>query len=159
MSSEIRVEVSHSQLAVFASTLQHPLNDWTDKHVAQGFSWRPGSVSFRTIVEAGPHLIEIDVTEHVGALDSKSVRAIEVPFVVPLNGAIEIGSIADSTALSLPSGPYLLRCEFLKPRGNTEGRVRLIFARKDSPRFTIVRADELLSTDEGLLTTAQPALG
>jgi hypothetical protein len=38
-----------------------------------------------------------------------------------------------------------------------EERVRLTFAKKDAPRFAVIRADSELSPDELLLTTAEPA--
>ena len=145
MSSTINLDVSYSQLAVFASALTNPFNDWADKHVAQGFAWRPGSVSFRTLVEAGQHCIEIEIADHVGPLDSHAVRVIEVPFEVPDDGAIEVGSISDSLTLSVPPGIYLLRCEFCGPIGTTDEFVHLVFAKKDFPRFAVVRADESLS--------------
>lgn len=157
MASTSNLEVSYGQLVVFASALRQPFNDWTDQHVAQGFAWRPGSVSFRTLVEAGPHSVEINIVDQVGAVDPDAVRVIEVPFDVPANGAIEVGSISDSVPLSLPSGTFLLRCEFLGSGDVAGERVRLVFARKDVPRFAVVRADEALSMDGELLTTAQAA--
>ncbi|MFC0691986.1 competence protein ComJ [Paraburkholderia humisilvae] len=42
MSITIKFEVSYSQLAVFASAFSQPYNDWSDRHVVQGFAWRPG---------------------------------------------------------------------------------------------------------------------
>jgi hypothetical protein len=158
-SSTVNLEVTYGQIAIFASGLQQPFNDWTDRHVAQGFAWRPGSVSFRTLAEGGPHSVEIDVAAHAGLVSADAVRAIEVPFEIPADGAIEVGSISDSVPLSLPVGAFLLRCEFLRPRHNGGERVHLVFARKDAPRFAIVRADELLSTGAELLTTAQAASG
>jgi hypothetical protein len=159
MTTKVSVEVSYGQLAVFASSLKQPFNDWTDRHVAQGFAWRPGSVSFRSMVEAGQHSVEIDVANQVGAVHHDAVRAVEVPFEVPADGAVEVGSIADTVPLSLPAGSFLLRCEFLRPAGTAGERVRLTFAKKDAPRFAVVRADPELSIDGELLTTAQPALG
>ncbi|MCL4799154.1 MAG: hypothetical protein KJ025_06175 [Burkholderiales bacterium] len=159
MPSAVAVDVSYSQLAVFPSALDQPFNDWTDQHVAQGFSWRPGTVSFRTLAEAGPHSVEIEVVEHTGSASKDAVRAIEVPFEVPANGAVEVGSISDSTAVTLPPGRFLLRCEFLGLGVDDGQRVRLIFAKSDVPRFAVVRADEALSVSTPLLTTAQPAPG
>jgi hypothetical protein len=159
MANTIRFEVLYSQLAVFASALSHPYNDWTDKHVAQGFAWRPRSVSFRTILEAGPHIVDVDVVDHLGVVHPDAVRAVEVPFDVPDDGAIEIGSIAETVAVSLPSGAYLLRCEFLRSTGDDEARVRLTFATKDAYLFSVVRADQELKVPSELLTTAEPAPG
>ena len=159
MSTTISIEVSYGQLAVIVSSLKQPFNDWTDRHIAQGFAWRPGSVSFRSMVEAGQHSVQIEVTNHVGAVHPRAVRAIDVPFEVPRDGAIEVASITDTVPLFLPAGWYLLRCEFLQPAGATGERVRLTFAKKDFPRFAVVLADGELSIDSELLMTAQPALG
>lgn len=159
MASTIGLEVSYGQLAVFASSLKQPFNDWTDQHVSQGFAWRLGSVSFRSMVEAGRHSIEIDVVNHVDAVHPDAVRVVEVPFEIPADGAIEVGSIAETVPLSLPAGLFLLRCEFLQPPGDAGERVRLTFAKKDDPRFAVVRADPELLVCGGLLTTAQPAPG
>lgn len=159
MATTVDLEVSYGQLAVFASSLKQPFNDWTDQHVSQGFAWRPGSVSFRSMVEAGRHSIEIDVANHVGAVHADAVRVVEVPFEIPADGAVEVGSIAETVPLSLPAGSFLLRCEFLQPAGAAGERVRLTFAKKDAPRFAVVRADPELSASGELLTTAQPAPG
>jgi Competence protein J (ComJ) len=154
MLATISVNVSYGQLAIFVSTLTQPFNDWTDRHVAQGFAWRPGSVSFRTLVEAGQHLVEIMFTNHVGAIHPNAARVIDVPFDIPSDGAIEIGSISETVPLSLPTGSFLLRCEFLQ----TGERVRLTFAEKDAPHFDVVLADSDLSINGELLTTAVAAL-
>ena len=157
MPSTVTVNVSYSQLAIFARALQQPFNDWTDEHVAQGFAWRPGSVSFRTLVEAGLHSVEIHVVDHAGTVSADAVRATEVPFEVPADGEIEVGSISSSIALTLPPGLFLLRCEFLRPAAGGCERVRLVFAKKDTPRFAVVRADESLSVSAELLKTANAA--
>jgi hypothetical protein len=159
MATTIRCEVSYSQLSVFLGTLPQPFNDWSDQHVAQGFAWRPGSVSFRTMLEAGPHAIDIEVVDRAGPVHPDAVRAVEVPFEVLADGAIEIGSITETVPLTVPPGAFLLRCEFLRAAGADGQRVRLIFARKDAPRFAVVRADSDLSIDGELLTSAHPAPG
>ena len=157
MVTTVSLEVSYGQLAVFASSLNQPFNDWTNQHVSQGFAWRPGSVSFRSMVEAGRHSIEIDVIDHVGIVHRDAIRVIEVPFEIPANGALEVGSIEETVPLLLPAGSFLLRCEFLQPAGAEGERVRLTFAKKDAPRFEVVLADSELSVNGELLTTAQPA--
>lgn len=159
MATTIRFEVSYSQLAVFASSLSQPFNDWTDQHVAQGFAWRPGSVSFRTMSESGTHLVDIEVVDRLNAVHPDAVRAVEVPFEVPADGEIEIGSIAETVPLTLPAGSFVLRCEFLRSPGEGGDRVRLIFAKLEAPRFAVVRADQELAVGKELLTTAEPALG
>jgi hypothetical protein len=156
MATTIDIEVTYGQLAVFASALKQPFNDWTERHVSQGFAWRPGSVSFRSILEAGRHSIEVELTKHLGVVHEDAIRVVEVPFEVPVDGCVEIGSITETTPISLPAGTFLLRCEFMRPSGE---RVRLTFAEGDSPRFAVVRADSEVSVDGELLTTAEPASG
>jgi hypothetical protein len=156
--TSVSFDVSYGQFGLFASSLKQPFNDWTEQHVSQGFAWRPGSVSFRTLLEAGPHSIEINLVEHAGIIDPMAVRAIEVPFEVPADGALGVGSITDTVPISLPPGSFLLRCEFLRASDAEPVKVRLTFA-KDEPRFAVVRADPELSIGGQLLTSAQPAHG
>ncbi|WP_390634247.1 competence protein ComJ [Oryzibacter oryziterrae] len=158
MHCEIRTIVSHSQLAIFAKNIENPFNDWTERHALQGFSWRPGSVSFRTIAESGEHIIDVLVCDQLPHPMPEAVHAIEVPFDVPPNGGVEVGSIIETTPVPLKGGAYLLRCEFLQPRGEIGTRGRLTFARAESPRFFVVRADSELSVGHELLKTAKPAV-
>lgn len=154
----IAFEVAFGQLAVFSSSLDQPFNDWTDRHVAQGFAWRPGSVSFLCMVTAGQHSVEITVADHVGAMSPGAARVIDVPFDVPSSdGSVEVGSIGESVVLSLPAGSFLLRCEFIAPTEAGGDHVRLTFARKDTPRFAVVLADSDLSAEGPLLTEARAA--
>lgn len=158
MKKSIQIEVSYAQLVVFISSLERPFNDWTDQHVDQGFAWRPGSVSFRALTEAGPHDVDISVVKHVGLPADDAVRVIEVPFEVPEGDSVEVGSIGETISLPIQAGIYLLRCEFLLPqdaRGN--GYARLLFSVKDSPNFTVVRADSDISIEGELLMMAEPA--
>jgi hypothetical protein len=155
----VEFELSYGQLAVFASCLEKPFNDWSTKHVLQGFAWRPGSVSFRSLVESGKHSVEVRISRNVSELHPKTVRAIDVPFDVPENGAIEVGSIGEMIPLALPQGKYLLRCEFMAPENLAVHRVLLTFATEEAPRFSIVVADSDLSGHGELLTTAEPAPG
>ncbi|RVP95264.1 competence protein ComJ [Sinorhizobium meliloti] len=153
---KIDLDVDYSQVAVFWSGMQHPFNDWEERHVTQGFAWRAGSVSFRTLGN-GPHSIDVIVTEHAGSLTPGAIRAIEVPFEVSGNGRIEIASISESVELVLPSGKYLLRSEMLGKVNDVE-IIRLLFAKSEVPRFSILLSDGEISPDEPLLTSAQPAL-
>ena len=157
MFQTIVVEVSFSQLSIFWQGLEHPFNDWTDKHVLQGFAWRPGSVSFRTLVETGLHSVKISFVDRVESINVNAIRAIDVPFDMPTDASIEIGSIFDSTAISLPAGQYLLRCEFLSGGKPDRQRVGLIFANKEIPRFAVLRADDALRPENPLITMAVAA--
>lgn len=157
MPTSVKVDVSFAQLCVFQAALRDPFNEWTDRHVAQGFAWRPGSVSFRSVVDAGEHQVHISVVRCLEEIRDDVLRAVEVPFEVVGDGAVEVGSIGGTVVLTLLSGLYVLRCEFL--RSDIEGveRVRLIFAQGEQPRFNVARTDSMLSPEGELLTTALPA--
>jgi hypothetical protein len=155
--NELTISVSYSQLAVFDQSLERPFNVWTDRHVAQGFSWRPGSVAFRTIEEAGPHVVTVELDAHEGDPAPNAIRVIAVPFEVPPSGAIEVGSIADSVLLELPSGNYQLRFECYERANSPTPRVRLLFCKNSDPRFDIIRADSELNPGTDLLLIASPA--
>lgn len=155
--NELVVSVSYSQLAVFDHSLERPFNTWTDEHAAQGFSWRPGSVSFRTIEESGPHLVAVKLETHASEPALGAVRVIDVPFEVPPSGKIEVASISDSSLLELPAGRYQLRFECCERANSPSPRVHLLFMRNPSPRFCVVRADPALSPSANLLLAASPA--
>jgi len=137
--------------------LEHPFNLWSEKHVQQGFSWRPGSVSFATLEEAAQYTIDVDVTSDDVALSSEAIRVIETPFEVPQNGAIEIASISDSIPLDLASGPYALRFECFAAVADDNPKIRFVFIRKDKPSFQILRADDAIAGHGDLLLSASPA--
>lgn len=100
------IDVSYGQIALFDSRLQQPFNDWADGHVAQGFAWRPGSVSFSTLREGG----SLETSLIIGEFSTTRTieRAIVVPFSVPDHGEIEIASISQSCALAVKPGEYRL---------------------------------------------------
>jgi hypothetical protein len=144
--------VSYSQLCVFIPQLDNPFNDWTIWHVEQGFAWRPGSVSFRTLEEVGDYAIEVIVSDEGEATDTAVVRAIQVPFTVPPMGEIAAASISDERRVSVPPGLYELRYE--ERPGNL---VTLTFVRSTAPSFLIRKADRALHPAYPLLTVAEPA--
>jgi hypothetical protein len=149
--------VSYSQVIVFDRALERPFNQWTNKHVAQGFSWRPGSAAFRTIAEGGRHLVTVAVDVTESGQPSDAVRIIDVPFAVPANGAIEIGSVSDSSLFQMSPGPYRLRFECYEPGGDHMARMRFLFVRDLNPKFRVVRADSDLSPENELLLTTSAA--
>src|ERR1700743_191003 len=96
MEHVLALDITYSQVAVFHPSLKQPFNIWTDRHVAQGFAWRPGSVSFSTIDEGGVHTIRVSVISSFVEISPAAIRVIEVPFRVPSDGSVEIASISDS---------------------------------------------------------------
>jgi len=152
MQLSFSINVLYSQLCIFLTKLLDPFNEWTQKNVDQGFSWRPGSVSFRSIEDGGTHYLTLSVVDTMPALNPSTIRAIEVPFKIEENASIEVGSIADGREIKLPSGVFLLRCEF-----KGERKVDIIFCHCSEPHFAVIKADAELVIEEPLLTTALPA--
>jgi len=88
-----RLNVSYSQISIFDAELEQPFNDWTDEHVAQGFAWRPGSVSFATLNPFGETDVVVAIGKTPPSLLETAVRAIAVPFTVPQHGKVEISTV------------------------------------------------------------------
>lgn len=114
---EVNVAILYSQLCVFDPALKAPFNDWEEAHVAQGFSWRPGSVSFATADHSSPVIVDVtcaDAPPDAGL----AATAIRVPFDAPLSGNVEIGSIMSGVQVPIPPGAYALH--FLSPLTETQ---------------------------------------
>ena len=133
------IYLSYSQFCVFLSSLDQPYNDWSDRSYAQGFAWRLGSASFRSLVDEGNHITNFFINEHVPAISADVVRAFKVPFAVR-DRNIEIGSISDSISLEMAEGDYSLQVEFLRQSsiGLYAINVYLNLGRCD---FEVLRAD------------------
>ncbi|MFN3228298.1 MAG: competence protein ComJ [Asticcacaulis sp.] len=158
MAITLEIDVSYSQISVFKSELSDPFNEWTDWQVDQGFTWRPGSVSFRTICENGIHHVSVYVVDCFDKIHPQAIRSVEVPFVLTDSGNIEVASIADSVSLNLPLGFYVLRCELLLPGFCGGNHVQLIFARKEESRFSVVCSNDALSISNNFIIEAKPAI-
>jgi hypothetical protein len=153
----LSIEVAYAQLAVFDPTLASPLNDWINAHVLQGFAWRPGSVSFKTLESAGSVAVDVLRTQVFDESKSKAQRIIVVPFTVAEHGSIEVGTVGSGVRLQMPPGEYELTFEHGR---NADRRLwaRLYFVRAEKPvEPRIVRADPGLSPPPVLLMTTKPA--
>jgi hypothetical protein len=155
--STFSIDVSYSQLAVFMADLTNPFNDWTDAHVAQGFSWRPGSVSFKTLDETGTLTATVSTDASFDDAISNALRVIRVPFVVTDCGDVEVASPGSATTLPLPPGNYELTFE----HGKDEGGImwcKLYFRRVEAlGPARVLRADQELCPSEELIMTAESA--
>lgn len=151
------INVSYRQLAVFQAALPNPFNNWTEAHVAQGFAWRPGSVSFATLGESGA--IDTEVARSAPATaDPEATRSIVVPFEVDASGAVEVASIGDGVALKLPAGSYRLTFEHgVAPGGRMWCRLWFEATPGVVVEPVVVEADESLHPGAPLLMEAEPA--
>lgn len=150
------LEVSYSQICVFQTRLQNPFNDWTDEHVNQGFSWRPGSACFRTLEEFGSTEVFVEVKERAN-IRADAIRAIQLPFAVPEDGLIEVASVADSKQLELPPGSYPLVFETgFDENGSMWCSFSFLTTPSDEAR--VIKADAEPNHPSPLLMVAEPAL-
>lgn len=151
----LQIYLSYSQICIFLSSLSQPFNNWSDRNVTQGFSWRDGSASFRALTDEGEHKINLFINEPIPDITDDVVRAFKMPFETP-DGNIEIASISDSTPLEIAPGKYSLQVEFLQfdDGGAPEVNIRL---NKGDADFVILKADEKLILNEELDLKAEPA--
>ncbi len=146
--------VSYSQVAVYDASLENPFNSWTPELVHQGFTWREGATSFRTINEDGTlHVAVRIVDQHHEA--AETVRGIRVPFTVPSNGEIEVGSITGGKSFLIPAGDYSLFFETWTE--NDEMWCMLTFCTSFSAAPEIFKCDDVLTPAKPLQMGAQPA--
>lgn len=157
MANTFNLFVTYNQFSVFNSQIPNPFNRWDPRHVAQGFAWRQGAVSFRTMVEDGDHNVEVHVRTSLGPIAPHATRVIEVPFEVDPEEEIELATISDTLPLSVPCGTYLLRAEFLGERDGAQ-QVRITFVKESDPQFSVPIADSELHPDLPFLTNAEPAV-
>jgi hypothetical protein len=154
--AQFNLDVSYNQVSVFDAKLDSPFNDWADEHVAQGFAWRPGSVSFGTLENAGTLAVDVFRSKEFEESSTAS-RIIVVPFSVPDHGLIEVASIASGVSLELPPGEYELTFE----HGiDTDGQMwaTFYFRLVDTPATPrVLRADAELSPPPALVMSAPPA--
>jgi len=150
-----KVYLSYSQLCIFLSSLSQPFNDWSDRNFSQGFSWRPGSVSFRALVENGEHQVNLFIDEPVPPISESCLRAFQVPFE-NMDENIEIASISDSIPLKISAGKYSLQVEFLRVVEEMIPEVNLRF-NKGKAGFSILRGDDQIVVEGDLDLMAQPA--
>lgn len=149
--NKFSVIVSYSQLAVFDAALTKPFNNWLNDHVAQGFSWRHGSVSFKTLTEGDQYEIDLVKTDVDIPVLPTAIRVIQVPFDVSKNGLVEVASISGGVQAELIPGEYALRFECYPNL-----KIRLVFVRGGDRGFKILREDDGLSPRYPLRIKADP---
>ncbi len=148
------VDVSYSQIALFDGRQQSPFNDWSDRHILQGFSWREGSSSFKTLIESGPMAVEIATFGRVALADG-STRAISVPFRCDEGARIEVATITESHPIDLAPGQYQLVFE---TGVSSEGCwSRFAFIRDGDMQPRLLVEDRELDPTYPLLMDAEPA--
>ncbi len=155
-SERFRIVVMYSQIAVFDPSMDSPFNDWAEPHVAQGFAWRPTSVSFGTLFEGGGVEVELRRSEDL-QVKPETVRAIRVPFTVTRSGKVQVTSVTgDGPVLDVGPGQNDLLFETgLLP--SKEMWCRFTLTPSSGRSAAILRQDTELHPRWPLLMEAKPA--
>lgn len=163
--------VRHSQICVYDPSLEMPGNDWQDQHDAQGFTWRPYSVSFRTIGSDDKCNVEVWSASEI-SIQSDTIRAIVVPFSVPQSEMIAVTNAISYPEhnIQLASGNHTLIFEYGFREEYWEDPkyqelyalfvptwCRLTFILDYTTEPQVLRADKDLSPVYPLLMEAEPA--
>lgn len=149
--------ITYSQLAVFNSDLENPFNDWNASHVRQGFSWRPGSVSFRTLFETGMLQVRVVFDADAQSLKYQPKRGIRVPFEVTASGLVEIASISDGFQILVSPGMYSVICYMGCGDESYEKWCVVAITDQGPHEPSIVVCDDEIVASEPLLMRAEPA--
>ncbi len=150
--------IFYHQLIVYDPTTAPVPNDWQERHVAQGFSWRPGEVSFSTLGDVGSLRVEVLVGGDLG-VQPDAVRAIVVPFSVSPPGHVTLSDCVNEETVGVPAGEYALLFEIGRlneERGQEAEWCRLSFVPGGDVQPEILRADTELSPQYPLLMEADP---
>jgi hypothetical protein len=149
-----QIEILYSTIALIQPN--EDLNDWTDTHYKQGFSWRPTSVSFGTLDDSSKCEVTVKIADTFKDND-KAIRTIIVPFIID-NEGIEVVSILDSQPLDLPQGKYEVDFNAIPKSEGLLDTYEFIFIKCENPSARVLKADEQLSPPESLLMEAFPAI-
>ncbi len=154
MTDRFSIFVSYTQILVHLASHPKPGLLWTDEHVAQGFAWADGVVSFGVPDHDGPCLIEVQPFD-TGSLEAGALWAVQVPFKV--TETLMIGSVFDMHPVNIPVGQYNLVFEALAGRDDHAFVFNLKFARTERPGFAILKQGDALTTDVVLRKLAELA--
>ena len=121
----------------------------------QGFAWRPGSVSFKTLEEDGDLRVYVRVRDILDVIRKDTIIAIRVPFFAK-SDLIEIASITDGFNIQVYSKKLFLYFE----NGEDENGMwcLLTFVKKYDPQPEILLCDDNLRPGKILIMEVDPAM-
>lgn len=155
MCQVLQLGIFYSQLAILDVSVAPEGNNWHQRHVDQGFSWRRGSVSFGTLRDVGELRVKVQSADDIDIGDD-AIRAIVVPFSVSSRGHVIITDIVNDHTLEMPEGKYALVFE-IGYAGEDSEWCRLTFVPTQDVTPQILRADAGITPSDPLLMEADPA--
>ncbi|MBJ7484863.1 competence protein ComJ [Brevundimonas sp.] len=145
--------INYAQVSVFDAGLDLPYNDWTPAHVQQGFSWRPGSVSFALPAVDAVH-VEIRLATSRVSPQSNAKRAVVVPIEKRSTDLI-VGSIMSAQhQIELSEGRYGLLFE---ATDDIPANVALTFFPSSEDAFAVLIASDEMNPDAAIVREAESA--
>lgn len=179
MNQELRrgsLPIDYKSLIVHQRALPFPYNRPTEAHIKQGFTWRPGSVTFSTLdpEEFLEESVLVDTNQgETVSLPPASVRIIRVPFDIGADGIEVTSPIGIAWSIDLPPGHYALyfsvepdeainraivQGEWKDPLIQAAWIYHLTFIPVAEPaQPVILRADDQITPPQQLLMDAEPA--
>ncbi len=155
MIDSFSVLVEYTQILVHISSHPTPGLLWSDEHVAQGFAWSEGLVSFGVPDHDGECLINI-ISAQDEEVHDDAIWAIQVPFSV--SESLKIGTVFDTRLVNVTHGSYNLIFEVLSGDENEIAyKINLKFAETDFPEFAVLKQGGELTTDTVLRKDADLA--
>lgn len=138
------VHITYGQILVHREGHPAPNRLWSDDHVAQGFAWTEGAVSFGVPDHDG--CCRLRVSMGGGPPVEAALWAVQIPF--ESFGKVEVGTLFEKTPLELPAGRYALAFAAFEGAGGEEEEVyllELVFRPEAAPGFRILKQGELAS--------------
>lgn len=137
---------------------------WSKEHVAQGFAWRDGTVSFGIPDHDGMCFVETKLVKELKPLNENVIRAIRVPLTI--KHRTFVATVIDRKDIDIPAEEYSLEFRLLSGSLVAEKDefgdpyaylIQFFFLPGKSDVFEILRASDEMSTDKVLTKTAEPA--
>ena len=144
MLASFALTIMYTQVTVATPGAETAL-DWTDDHVAQGFSWTPGYVSFGVPDHDGTCVIEVEDARRAN-VSPDALWAVRVPFAVGVE-PLAIGTLFDERPVAVPSGRHgLVFQAFPGTEPDVAFVLRLTFGPAGRPAFAVLKTGDVLTT-------------
>lgn len=156
MALDFNLELSWSQVSLFDASLTDPFNDWTEAHLNQGFSWRPGSVSFKLPTRTGGLDVSVDFIHSLYIIPDAR-WAIVVPFH-SWAGVIEVSTMSQSELIEIPPGRFAVLYQTGIRQGRAWAHFGLLALTGEEIEPRVLRGDTVVRADVPVVMEAEPAV-
>ena len=151
--------ITHGFIGVFVDEDENGVNDWTQEHTNQGFSWRRNSVSFCTGGDGGLLNIEIEISTEL-QLREDAKRIIQVPFDVDIEQVV-VADVANYQDITVPVGKYALvfqhNWQYMDLKNDFDMWCVFSFVPEENAQPKILRADDQIVVPDAFVMEAEKA--